>query len=108
MKLNVKVVSYTHEGAVAANVNAEAQLRRSVMACMLWEDQFYESGQDIATRIQGLVAEVDPTAVMNIAIEARTDMKLRHAPLLIARAMSRLPDHKQLVAHTLEQIIQRP
>ncbi len=30
----------THEGAPAAAINAEAQLRRAVLACMLWEDQF--------------------------------------------------------------------
>ncbi len=109
MKLNVKPQPIrTHEGGIAVRTNAENQLRRSVMACMLWESEFYESGQSIAERIVELVAQVDATACMNIAVEARTDMKLRHAPLLIARAMCRLPDHKQLVAHTLEQIIQRP
>ena len=32
----------THEGAPAREIPAEQQLRRSVLACMLWEDQFYE------------------------------------------------------------------
>jgi len=31
----------THEGAPAVQISAEAQLRRSVLACMLWENQFY-------------------------------------------------------------------
>ena len=34
----------THEGAPAVEISAEAQLRRSVLACLLWENQFYEDG----------------------------------------------------------------
>ena len=30
----------THEGAPARVISAEAQLRRSVLACLLWESQF--------------------------------------------------------------------
>jgi hypothetical protein len=75
---------------------------------MLWEDQFYETGIAIAERIRDLVAMTDATECMEIAVEARLNMKLRHAPLWIALAMARLPEHKQLVAHTLEAIIERP
>ena len=39
---------------------------------------------------------------------AREEMKLRHAPLLVAREMARLPSHRALVAETLARIIQRP
>jgi len=45
----------THEGAPARNISTELQLRRSVLACLLWEDQFYEDGVEIAGRIQSLV-----------------------------------------------------
>lgn len=110
-QVNVKpkpVPVFTHEGAKAYNPHAVQQLRRALMACMLWEDQFYESGEQIAERIASLIKQVDATAVMNLAIEARQGMKLRHAPLLVAREMARLPEHKMLVAHTLEQIIDRP
>ena len=31
---------HTHEGAPSRDVSPEQQLRRSVLACMLWEDQF--------------------------------------------------------------------
>ncbi len=48
----------THEGAPARHISAEQQLRRSVLACMLWEDQFYEDGVAIAGRIRELVAKV--------------------------------------------------
>lgn len=97
----------THEGAPAKRINAELELRRSVMACMLWEKTFYESGEEISERINGLIAQVDPQKVADIAIEAREKMKLRHVPLLIVREMARLPKHKALVAKTLERVIQR-
>lgn len=98
----------THEGAPASPIKDELQLRRAVMACMLFEDTFYESGQSIHDRIKALVPLVAPEKVAAIAVTAREHMKLRHVPLLLAREMARLPTHKSLVAMTLERIIQRP
>lgn len=107
-KINVpRTPIYTHEGAKAKHINPELQLRRSVMACLLWEKQFYEDGQDIAARITSLIPHVSPQKCADIAVEARTKMKLRHAPLLIVREMARLSEHKGLVAGVLETIIQR-
>jgi len=97
----------THEGAPAKNISTEQQLRRSVLACMLWEDQFYEDGVAIAGRIRELVAKVAPEKVATLAVEARTQMKLRHAPLLLVREMARLATHRHLVAETLMSVIQR-
>lgn len=109
MKLNKKPDPiHTHEGGKAQHINAEQQLRRSVMACMLWENEFYEDGQSIARRISGTISQVKPEVVAQIAIDARSKMKLRHTPLLIAREMARLPEHKKLVAQVLMNIIQRP
>lgn len=99
---------HTHEGAVAKHINPEFQLRRSVMANMLWESEFYEDGQTIANRIVSLVKLVRPEAVAAIAIEAREAMKLRHVPLLLVREMARLPTHRSLVCSTLGRVIQRP
>lgn len=109
MKTNViqKSNLKTHEGAPAKRINAELQLRRSVLACMLWENTFYEDGVSIANRIQSLIKEVKPEIVASLAIEARTKMKLRHAPLWIVREMARLPKHKAFVADTLAEVIQR-
>jgi hypothetical protein len=98
----------THEGGRAVHISAEQQLRRSVMTCMLWENTFYEDGESIAKRIEQTVAEVKPEIAAHIAIEARSEMKLRHAPLWVTRAMVEDPQHRKLVAHVLEQIIQRP
>jgi len=112
MKLNVLKLSHlarprTHEGAPAAFITEEQALRRSVLACMLWENEFYESGASIATRIRELVPRVPVENVAALAVEARTTMKLRHAPLLLVREMARHASHRGLVAETLVRIIQR-
>jgi len=109
MKLNKKPETiFTHEGAKAVIINPKLQLRRSVMACMLWEDEFYEDGESIADRIKKLIPLVNPEVVGGIAIEAREKMHLRHVPLLIVREMARLSQNHHLVDETLYKIIQRP
>lgn len=107
--INVKPESLrTHEGGKAKYINFEMQLRRSIMSCLLWEDTFYENGELIANRIGNLVSKVNAKKVMEMAIEAREKMKLRHIPLLLVREMARLSTHKYLVSKTLERVIQRP
>jgi hypothetical protein len=83
------------------------QLRRSVLACLLWETQFYEDGVEIAGRIAELVPKVVAEEVSALAIEARGQMNLRHAPLLLVREMARHKTHRAPVSETLAQIIQR-
>lgn len=110
MKTNTAVKRapvFTHEGAKASHINAEQKLRRSVMANLLWEDSFYEDGQEVGQRIKDLIPQVKAEKVAQIAIEAREEMKLRHVPLLIVREMARHPGHKALVGSTLSRIIQR-
>jgi 60 kDa SS-A/Ro ribonucleoprotein len=112
MKINTpssSVAVLTHEGAVAKRINSEQELRRSVMACLLWEDSFYESGAAIAERIQTLIPKVAARKVADIAVEARTKMKLRHVPLLLARELARGDEAaRKTVGSLLEAIIQRP
>lgn len=98
----------THEGAPAKHINTALQLRRSVMASLLWESQFYEDGVDIADRVASLVPQVKPSDVANLAVEARNEMKLRHMPLLLAREMARSALHRGYVKNVLAEIIQRP
>src|SRR5579871_5555400 len=99
---------FTHEGARARRFTPEDELKRSLMNCLLWEDQFYEDGVSIAERMAKLVLAVAPETAAALAVEAREVMKLRHAPLLIVREMARYPSHRGLVADTLDRIIQRP
>jgi hypothetical protein len=112
MKLNILKLAHlarprTHEGAPAAILTPEQALRRSVLACMLWENEFYENGVTIADRIRELVPKVAVEKVAALAVEARTAMKLRHAPLLLGREMARHATHRALVAETLVRVIQR-
>jgi len=107
LKLNHLVEPRTHEGAPAAALTPEQALRRSVLSCMLWENEFYEDGVQIAARIHELVPRVDAEKVSALAVEARERMKLRHVPLLLVREMARHSTHRQLVGETLARIIQR-
>lgn len=98
---------HTHEGGRAKHINPTQELRRSVMACMLFEDTFYESGEDGAARIArlvGLVAERDAAA---IALEARGPMNIRHAALLVAAAMAYHFRGSRIVGDTVRDVIQR-
>ena len=83
--LNLNFGPRTHEGAPARLISNELQLRRSVLACMLWENQFYEDGVEIAGRIAELVPKVAAEKVATRAVEAREQKNLRHAPLLLER-----------------------
>src|SRR6266702_1502748 len=105
--LNLNFGPRTHQGAPARNISPELQLRRSVLACLLWEKQFYEDGVEIAGRIAELVPKVAVEKIASLAVEAREQMKLRHAPLLLVREMARHKMHRGLVADTLAQVIQR-
>src|SRR5579863_515418 len=105
--LNLNFAPRTHEGAPARSIPTELQLRRSVLACLLWESQFYEDGIEIAGRIAELVPKVAVEKVAALAVEGREKMKLRHAPLLLVREMARHATHRKFVAETLARIIQR-
>jgi TROVE domain-containing protein len=101
---SARVTERTHEGGVAKRITPEAQLRRSVMSCLLWESEFYEDGQSVALRIADLVKAVKPQTVAVLAVEARSAMNLRHVPLLLCRELAR---NKALTATTLAACIQR-
>jgi len=105
--LNLHFAARTHEGTPARGVSPELQLRRSVLACLLWESEFYEDGVEIAGRIAELVPKVAAEKVAALAVEAREQMKLRHVPLLLVREMARHKTHRALVSRTLETVIQR-
>lgn len=96
------------EGVVISRISPEAELRRTVLACLLYERSFYESGSVIAARIAELVPLVPRDAVFDLAVEARERMKLRHVPLLLAVEMAKHASHKTRVTELLERVIQRP
>ncbi len=94
MRTNVKPVApaRTFEGAPSTTIATTSntlQLRRATMSCMLFEDTFYESGKSIADRISELVKVTPAADSIQIAIDAREKMKLRHVPLLVLRELLR-------------------
>lgn len=109
-RLNVapRNTTRTHEDAPAApKLSAEKQLRRSVLSCLLWEDEFYESGVAIADRIVAEAEKVKPEILAALAIEARETFNLRHVPLLLLDVLSKTGRGKPLVADTVSRVIQR-
>lgn len=99
---------YTAEGGKARHISSMQELRRSVLACMLWEDSFYEDGESIADRIISLIKDMPKNKldmVAALAIEARSKQNLRHVPLLIINALASV-GYK--VADTIYNTIQRP
>ena len=111
MRINTKRASLvTHEGARARHISVLAQLRRSVLSCLLWESEFYEDGEEIGKRIAELTAHCLPGDVAALAIEAREQMHLRHVPLLLLRELARHPlikDRPQLLSKTMGKVLQR-
>lgn len=102
------ITEYTHEGAPAVTISPVQQLRRSVMSCLLWEKEFYEDGQTIAQRICKLVAECSTKDVVQIAIEAKTKMRLRHVPLLLVRELARTEEGRKQLKNVIPEVIVRP
>jgi 60 kDa SS-A/Ro ribonucleoprotein len=83
------------------------KLQRTVMSCLLWEDQFYENGENISDRIRVLVPQCSAQDVVDTAVKAREQMKLRHVPLLLIRELARQKHAGSMVGKALTRVIQR-
>src|SRR5271167_3033939 len=104
-----KTKVFTAEGGKAVNIGKALQLQRLLNACMLWEDNFYSDGKSVTDSMRELVREVPAAKVAELAIKAREEQKLRHAPLLIVYEMTLASKaHRELVGETLARVIQRP
>lgn len=103
IRSNLGVINY--QGVSRPTISAEKQLKRVVLASMLWEKTFYVDGTEAAKIVQDLVAKVPAVKVAQLAIEARHNYKLRHMPLFLCRELARLG---KLNAATLNEVIQRP
>ena len=95
----------TFGGAVAAKITEFEKLKRMVSSCLLWEKSFYEDGEDVAKRIESLVAICNSNRVADLAVYAREKLKLRHVPLLLACELAKKPDFG--VRNLLPEIIER-
>lgn len=101
---------HTHEGGVAyQHISPYMELRRAVLSCLLWENEFYESGEDIVKRIEKLSAQVPPVMLASLAVEARLGFNLRHVSLLLAVLLVKYGQGRDdlLVRTTVSQVIKR-
>lgn len=97
----------THGGGAAfAHLKPLEELRRAAFACMLFEDQFYESGSTLARRVIGIARQCKPDDVAEVAIQARSVHNLRHLPLLLTAVLVRMTGGK-LVSDTVYNVVQR-
>ena len=97
----------THEGAPAKIIGPEQRLRRSVLSCLLWEDEFYEDGESIADRIVAAAEAVPPAVLAQVAREARQQYNLRHAPLLLLTVLAKTGSGNSFVSETIADTISR-
>jgi len=110
MRLNVQPhhQAFTHEGGPAfSHINPVQRLRRLVMSCLLWEDQFYVDGKTIADQIVEAAGAVPVETLAAIAVEARSVHNLRHVPLLLVDCLAKAAPGNPIVAETVAGVIQR-
>ena len=108
MKLNTKLDPIkTHEGGIAHAINAKLQLRRSVMACFLWEKSYYENGEDLANTIVFLSEKVERRFLIDLAIEAREQHNLRHVSLLLMACVCKLKSGSSEISEAIARVISR-
>lgn len=100
---------YTHGGAPATlHVTPYQELRRTVLAAFLFEDQFYESGESIANRIRALSDKVSVPELAALAIEARHEQNLRHVSLmLLVQLIRRGRGRGKEVAAVIAKVVSR-
>ena len=106
MRTNARSTPKTHEGGPAKKITASQELRRSVLSCLLWESTHYEDGDDVASRIMSLCEQVSPEEIASLAREARGKFHLRHAPLLLLKALIKR-GKGQMVSRAIYDVVQR-
>lgn len=97
-------VVVTNEGGRGVPMPAIEELRRTVSACLLWEDGFYEGGEDVASRMERLVWLCTAREVEELIVDARERLKLRHAPLWLCVCLAKMG---RLKADTLAATVRR-
>ena len=108
MKVNIARPVFTHEGGKAVEVNAYERLKRTVLACLLFEDNFYEDGVKAVDRIKELCTKISALQICQIALDASMKYHLRHVPLqMIVEALKHKEKHTWM-SNTIYSIITRP
>lgn len=87
------------------HLTAEQRLRRVVMSCLLWEDEFYVDGKTIAEAIEEAASAVSPQVLAAVADEARNVHNLRHVSILLAVMLAKRGG--AIVSETIVKVVQR-
>lgn len=95
-------------GPTYVTLDKYQELRRAVLTCLLWENEFYRSGNETADRIRKLAAELPFDQVAELARDARTKYKLRHVPLWLVVAILDSGAKGDRVSQLIADVIQRP
>ncbi|CAB4164542.1 TROVE domain containing protein [uncultured Caudovirales phage] len=99
------------EGGKSTIVSPINQLRRVTLACLLWEDTFYVSGEKSTDIIDKLCAKLSCDDIAKVALECSTKGQLRHIPLyLIIQALKRPREaNKQsILSDVIAAVCKRP
>ena len=97
----------THEGAPAKRITPTQSLRRLVLSCLLFEDQFYIDGESAADMIHAAADTVPVTELALLAVEARERFNLRHVPLWLLVKLIERGRGSSLVSDTISRVIRR-
>ena len=84
MKTNVKINKVS---PMKTEMSTYEKAERSLMTCLLWEDNFYEDGESIVERLKSYVPKLSEDECRTLLTMAKKDNKLKHAPLLWALCM---------------------
>ena len=96
----------THEGGMARVEKPLFELRRTLSTCMLFENTFYEGGESIAERLAMLAGQIGKGDLITEIQRAKHDLKLRHAPLWMARWLTNYHQGRD-VGDCIESVITR-
>ncbi|MFK7926040.1 MAG: TROVE domain-containing protein [Bacteroidia bacterium] len=104
--LKGKNKTLNHEGAEAWKMTPEMELYTAVVTSTL-SKSFYEGEGNRVERIRGLINQVDPEFVAQLAIYAREKMHLRSIPLVLTVELAKVWSGDDLVYRLTKRVLQR-
>ena len=107
MKFNKKNTQIkNHEGEKDFNLTKELKLYTAVVTASL-SPKFYESENELLTRIKILVSECEPLFVAKLAIYTREKIYLRSVPLVLLVELAKVHHGDSLVQKTTARVVKR-
>ena len=101
-KRKVSAPVFTHEGAKASKTSSFQKLERTVLSCLLGENNFYEDGFSVEARIRELMLDTDKENCIKLLRRAKQDYHLRHVPLYMLCVLAEKRElSKELVVETI-------